>query len=148
MVKVSAKSRYALASATRMAQLRGDRESVTLIRLAEELRISKIYLEQIFALLKRGGVVTAVKGARGGYRLARSPERITSLEILRAMETDFFASPGVTVAESAPDIERALIQLVFARLDEAVGQALADLTLADLALEAEKSRGENYMYYL
>ena len=147
-MKLSAKTRYALASVTRMAQNWGDRECVTLVSLAEELRISKIYLEQIFALLKRGGLVNAVKGARGGYRLARPPELITALEIMRALETALFAGNEATVADSAPDIELALSRRIFTRLDEAVSRTLADLTLAALVLEAEKSRGENYMYYL
>jgi Rrf2 family protein len=147
-VNISAKTRYALAATIRMAQLPGDKECVTLIRLAEDLKISKIYLEQIFSLLKRGGVVNAVKGARGGYLLTSPPAQINILDIMRSIESSLFSDNEATVPESAPDIEQAIKSRIFDQLDLAVTQALTDLTLADLATEAEKCRGENYMYYL
>ena len=52
-MRVSAKSRYALAALTTMAMQENSRECVTVISISERLGISKIYLEQVFSLLKR-----------------------------------------------------------------------------------------------
>ena len=56
-MRISAKGRYALASVIHMAQQHHSGESVTLISISERLGISKIYLEQVFSLLKRGELV-------------------------------------------------------------------------------------------
>lgn len=147
-MNISAKTRYALAATIRIAQLHGNKKCVTLIRLAEDLKISKIYLEQIFSLLKRGGVVNAIKGARGGYLLTNPPAQINILDIMRSIESSLFSDNEATVPESAPDIEQAIKSRIFDQLDLAVNNVLTNLTLADLTTEAEKCRGENYMYYL
>ncbi len=146
-MKLSAKIRYALAATTRMAQLGAEQESVTVISLAKDLDISKIYLEQIFSSLKRAGIVLSIKGARGGYLLARAPQEISIFDVMRAIETSLFAENPETVANKAPEIDAALHAVVFARLDEAITNALKNISLATLVAEAE-SHGDNYMYYL
>ena len=78
-MKISAKARYGLATMIKLAQLYSREENITVLRLAETLHISKIYLEQVFALLKRAQLVVSTKGAQGGYQLARAPETITVL---------------------------------------------------------------------
>ena len=57
-MRISAKGRYALASVVHMAQQQHSGESITLVSISERLGISKIYLEQVFSLLKRGELVT------------------------------------------------------------------------------------------
>ena len=86
-MRISAKGRYALAAAISMAQQHGTGEYITVISISEKLGISKIYLEQVFSLLKRAGLVTSVKGAQGGYQLSRMPGQITALDLLMAVET-------------------------------------------------------------
>ena len=68
-MRISAKGRYALAAAISMARQYGTGEHITAISISEKLGISKIYLEQVFSLLKRAGLVNTVKGAQGGYAL-------------------------------------------------------------------------------
>ncbi|MFV0412017.1 MAG: RrF2 family transcriptional regulator, partial [Oscillospiraceae bacterium] len=65
-MKVSTKGRYALAAVTHMAQQHSTGEYITVLSIAERLGLSKIYLEQVFSLLKRGGIVNSTKGAQGG----------------------------------------------------------------------------------
>jgi Rrf2 family protein len=85
-MRISAKSRYALAAVIHMARLWGTGEPVTVPSIAEKLGLSKIYLEQSFALLRRGGLVGASKGAQGGYLLAPAAEEITVFDVLSASE--------------------------------------------------------------
>jgi len=54
--------------------------------VAEAQRISQHYLEQIASALRRAGFIKSVRGAKGGYRLARPPEEITALEVVEALE--------------------------------------------------------------
>ena len=148
-MRMSAKGRYALASVIHMAQQQHSGESITLISISERLGISKIYLEQVFSLLKRGELVTSVKGAQGGYLLSAAPGQITVLDVLTAVETGLFDKTEDTVAEKAPEIEFAMRECAFQALDDAVSASLSQVTLEDLVLASEKHKGENAaMYYI
>ena len=147
-MRISAKGRYALASVVHMAQQRNG-ESITLVSISERLGISKIYLEQVFSLLKRGELVTSVKGAQGGYLLSAVPGQISVLDVLAAVETGLFDKTEDTVAEKAPEIEFAMRQRAFQALDDAVSASLSHVTLEDLVLASEKYKGDDAaMYYI
>ena len=147
-MRISAKGRYALASVVHMAQQRNG-ESITLVSISERLGISKIYLEQVFSLLKRGELVTSVKGAQGGYLLSASPGQISVLDVLTAVETGLFDKTEDTVAEKAPEIEFAMRERAFQALDDAVSASLSQVTLEDLVLASEKHKGDDAaMYYI
>jgi rrf2 family protein (putative transcriptional regulator) len=147
-MRISAKGRYALASVVHMAQQRNG-ESITLVSISERLGISKIYLEQVFSLLKRGELVTSVKGAQGGYLLSAAPGQISVLDVLTAVETGLFDKTEDTVAEKAPEIEFAMRERAFQALDDAVSASLSQVTLEDLVLASEKHKGEDAaMYYI
>lgn len=153
-MKISAKGRYALAALTYMARTQpggsaSGCEAVTVIKISERLGISKIYLEQTFSLLKRAGLVSAVKGSQGGYFLAHSPEEITALHILSAIENAMFEDAEKTVADNAPDIDASLQEAVFSPLDNAIRQSLDSVTLAGLVAHAEEHRQNNgYMFFI
>lgn len=68
-----------------MAQQGEDLSSIASI--AKRQNISEGYLEQIMAKLKKAGIVNGVRGAKGGYVLAKKPEDLTCGEILRALES-------------------------------------------------------------
>lgn len=146
-MKLSAKSRYALASVTKMAMAYDSKETMTILEIATDLNISKIYLERVFSQLKQGNVVAAIKGAQGGYFLTKSPDQITIYNVLSSVEPALFEDNEKTVDEIAPKIEQALQQQVYVRLDEALKASLSTVTLADLAEDAQKD-DDNYMYYL
>ena len=149
-MRISAKGRYALAAVVSMAQQHPQNDgSITLISISERLGISKIYLEQVFALLKRGELVTSDKGAQGGYQLARPPRLISALEVLYAVETTLFDKTEDTVAERAPEIEFAMRESAFRVLDDAVAASLSQISLEDLVLASEKHKGDDAaMYYI
>ncbi len=149
-MRISAKGRYALAAVVSMAQQHPQNDgSITLISISERLGISKIYLEQVFALLKRGELVTSVKGAQGGYQLARPPRLISALEVLYAVETTLFDKTEDTVAERSPEIETTLRADVFDALDLAVAEALKQVTIEQLVLSAERRKSANAgMFYI
>jgi Rrf2 family protein len=148
-MRISAKGRYALAATISMAESYGGGAYITVISISERLGISKIYLEQVFSLLKRGGIVHSIKGAQGGYQLSRAPGQITALQVLRAIEISLFEPAEETVKNKAPAIETAMRLNAFAALDAAVTEALERITLEDLVAAAVKHKGEQgLMYYI
>jgi len=148
-MRISAKGRYALSAMISIAQTSGNGAYVTVISISEKLGISKIYLEQVFSLLKRGGLVSSVKGAQGGYQLTRMPRQISVLDILSAVELSLFESAEETVAQRAPEIEAALRICAYEPLDRAIRGALAQTTLYDLVSEAEKHKADQaHMFYI
>ena len=148
-MKISVKGRYALAATISMAEKYDLGEAMTVISISERLGISKIYLEQVFSLLKRGNIVNSTKGSQGGYQLVRMPRQITALDVLSAVELSLFEPAESTVAKKAPEIETAMRLSAFDKLDQAVKAALGQVTIADLLAEAEKNRTEHeLMFYI
>jgi len=146
-MRISAKGRYALAAVICMAQQYISGENITVISISEKLGISKIYLEQVFSLLKKAEIVSSSKGAQGGYQLTRMPGQITVLDVLRAVEVSLFEQTQTTVSDNAPDIEEALKLSVFEVLDKNIGKTLSSITIGDLVSEAEKHKSENAMMF-
>ena len=147
-MRVSVKGRYALAATTNIAEQYDKNEYITLISISDKLGISKIYLEQVFSLLKRGGIVTSVKGSQGGYQLARSPGQITIYEILASVETSLIESTEETIPKTAPEIEAAMKSIIFDALDHSIRTSLQKVTLEDLVAEAEKQKDQGLMFYI
>ena len=148
-MRISAKGRYALAALIYMAQREQNGEYITILSISEGLGISKIYLEQVFSLLKKAGLVFSAKGAQGGYQLARPSKAITVLDILSAVEVSLFEPAQETVAEKNPAIEKALRLSAFEVVDQSLRQALRGITLADLVRAAEKYKEEQaIMFYI
>ncbi len=88
-MKLSTKGRYAMVALADLALRERAAKDAGLTSLAEIARredISLAYLEQLFVKLRRAGLVEAVRGPGGGYRLARSPETIRVSEVLQAVE--------------------------------------------------------------
>ncbi|MFA9380684.1 MAG: Rrf2 family transcriptional regulator [Acetanaerobacterium sp.] len=148
-MRISSRGRYGLAAMITMAQNPDINEAMTVISISEKLGISKIYLEQVFSLLKRAGLVTAIKGAQGGYRLSRAPLSILALDVLQALEQALFEGTDVSVCKNAGDIEYAMQEYVFSPIDSAVRDSLTKVTLEELATQAQKHRQNGgYMFYI
>lgn len=148
-MRISARGRYALAAVTILAEQYDSGKYIPVVSISDRLGISKIYLEQVFSLLRRGGVVNSIKGAQGGYQLTKEPEQMTALDVLSAVELPLFESAEQTVKERAPEIESALKQTVFDVLDEAVSNVLGNIPLSDLLIGVEKNRAaQQLMFYI
>lgn len=131
---ISTKGRYALRVMTNLA--RRSREYVPLKQIAEEEQISQKYLEAIMTTLSKAGMVDAVHGKGGGYRLNRSPEQYTVGSILKLTETGLSSVACNVEGDGACDrsaqcVSRSLWQ----RLDRLIDDFLESTTLADLLAE-------------
>ncbi len=148
-MRISSKGRYGLAAMISMAQNYASNECITIVSISEKLGISKIYLEQVFSLLKRAELVIAAKGAQGGYKLSRNPQTIHAYEILKALEQSLFEKTEESVAKRANDIEQAMQKTVFSVVDDSIAEALEKVTLDDLVNEVEKHKqSDGFMFYI
>jgi Rrf2 family iron-sulfur cluster assembly transcriptional regulator len=84
-MQLSTKGRYAVVAMVELAG-HGPASSMPLSSIAERQQISTAYLEQLFMRLRRAGLVKAVRGPKGGYRLARDPSGISIAEIMEAAD--------------------------------------------------------------
>ena len=148
-MKISAKGRYGLAAMTYLARNYASGSPVKIVSISEKLGISKIYLEQVFSLLKRARLVTSIKGSQGGYQLSRAPREITPYDILSSIELSLMEETAPAAQEKMPELDRALAACGFTPLDEAIQKTLSSVSLDDIltAIDKEKST-ESLMYFI
>lgn len=139
-MKLSTRGRYGLRAMLDIAINQGD-GPITLHSISERQGISVGYLEQLMVPLKKEGLIRSVRGAQGGYLLARGPDKITVGDIIRALEGPI--APVACVSEDYPEecdrAEGCVTRLVWTKVRDSIAQVLDSLTLADLIEEANKS---------
>lgn len=84
-MKLSTKGRYAMVALADIA-MQPEGDLVTLAEVSKRQNISLPYLEQLFVKLRRGGLVSSVRGPGGGYKLARPASEIRVIEVLAAVD--------------------------------------------------------------
>ena len=90
MIGISTKTVYAVAALYELGM--AESESVLKIKeIAQRADVPQSFLEQILLELKKQGVLTSIKGAHGGYKLAKELKDITLKEIVEILETDAFS---------------------------------------------------------
>lgn len=148
-MKISTKGRYGLRALLDLAVHQGEGQ-VSLASIADRQNISQNYLEQVFGVMRRAGLVQSVKGFQGGYMLANKPENITVDMIVTALEGEFQIVDSAIFKESQEDsIRLAVKELVWDRIQERVLQYTNNTTLQDLFKEYEKRNASNSnMYYI
>lgn len=145
-MKISAKGRYGLASMAYLARTYGSGAPVTIISISEDLGISKIYLEQVFSLLKRAHLVKSLKGSQGGYQLSRRPAEITAYDVLSAIELGLMEETA-GAADRQPALDSALRTKVYTPLDEAIRTSLTSVNLEDILAGIDEENNA-YMYFI
>jgi Rrf2 family cysteine metabolism transcriptional repressor len=114
---------------------------ISLKSIAKEHDLSEHYLEQLIAPLRNAMLVKSVRGAYGGYMLAKEASEITAGDIIRVLEGPI--SP-VEVMENEEPAKRDL----WIKIRDAVKEVLDSTTLEDLANYEDKGDQEYYMFYI
>ncbi len=145
-MKFSKKSRYGLRALICLA-LSGENERVALSTIAEKGGISLQYLEQVFAALRRAGIIRSVKGAQGGYILNDNPSKITVSRIIEALDGTYSVENEVndTTHDAASE---AIQKLVIDKVNEQTRLLLESVTLADLVEDCKNRSVQEYMYFI
>ncbi len=149
-MRLSTKGRYGVRAMFDLA-MHSQEGTITLKSVAQRENISEKYLEHLFANLKKAGLIHSVRGAQGGYRLARSPEEITLGDIIRVLEGPVSPTECVAGGIEAEKCERAqhcVMHLVWNNIREQINQVLDNYTLADICEEQRKLQNGGYMFYI
>lgn len=131
-MRLSTRSEYGLRAMVALAQKTGPMP-VPLRVLAQDEGISEQYLEQIFVELRRAGLVQSVRGAKGGYRLARPAQDIAVGDMLRVLEGGLAPMDclGETPEYNCAKIPHCMTRKVWERLMSSIEGALDGMSLAD-----------------
>src|SRR5436305_13941955 len=130
MISITSKSPYALRALAELGRTGGD-APVPIAELARRRDIPVQFLEQLFAVLRRGGILRSQRGVKGGYSFARPPEEITVLELVEMLDGPVGQGSGGPFAEAA----------------EAARTVLAGYTVSAVA-EAEAAATRAPMYHI
>ncbi len=124
-------------------------DSVSVSQISETLGMSKLYLDQIFLQLRRGGgMLRPVKGAPGRYTLSKTPNLITVYDILSMFESSIFEDTEETVADEYPEIELVMQNRVFTPVNELLADFFEKITLEDLVRDMEYQKESENMFYI
>jgi Rrf2 family transcriptional regulator, cysteine metabolism repressor len=85
VISITSKSPYAIAALAELGRS-GGAEPVPIAELARRRDAPVQFLEQLFAVLRRAGIVSSQRGVKGGYRFARDPSTITVLEVVELLD--------------------------------------------------------------
>ena len=129
-MKLSNKCRYGLRALVDLST-RTSQEYVVLATLASDNNISQQYLEQVFAALRRAGIVLGVKGAQGGYKLNRPASEIKVSDILIALDGEYKIEPESAQTSGLP-ASMAIQSLVIDQINQHLDEVLKNVTLEDL----------------
>ncbi|NJK38123.1 MAG: Rrf2 family transcriptional regulator [Oscillatoriales cyanobacterium RM1_1_9] len=144
-MELSCKSQYALLALLELATRFNSGELTQIRQIAAHHDIPDRYLEQLLAILKRGGLVSSQRGSKGGYRLAKEPQQITLLNIIDCLEGSHSAQPSVLCCLTP---ENSIIQEVWQEAHQVANSILQKYTLKDLCEKLEVKRQVNLMYYI
>jgi Rrf2 family iron-sulfur cluster assembly transcriptional regulator len=132
-MRLSTKGRYAVMAMADLARRQsGPGRAVALAEIAERQEISLSYLEQLFARLRRKGLVVSARGPGGGYRLAREAAETNIAEIVRAVDEPLRATRCGHGRGCMMKGERCLTHDLWEDLGHRIEDYLASVTLADV----------------
>ena len=134
-MRLTTKGRYAVTSILDLA-LHQDAGPIPLAGISERQDISLSYLEQLFAQLRRRGLVQSVRGPGGGYNLGKPADSISVAEVIEAVNetTDATRCHGAGDCQSG---ETCLTHHLWMDLSDQIRDFLGEITLADLVLRQE-----------
>jgi Rrf2 family transcriptional regulator, cysteine metabolism repressor len=130
MISITSKSPYAVLALAELGRSPGP-DPVPIGELARRREVPVQFLEQLFAVLRRAGIISSQRGVKGGYRFAREPSAITILEVVELLD-------GPLGRDA---------QGVFAEASEAARKVLAGTTIADV-IERERLDAGAAMYHI
>ncbi len=129
-MKLTTRGRYAVTAMLDLA-IHGDDRPVSLADISGRQEISLSYLEQLFAKLRRGALVTSVRGPGGGYRLARARPQIFVAEIIDAVDESVDAT-NCSGKGNCHHGEVCLTHHLWQDLSEQIHGFLSQISLAEL----------------
>ncbi len=144
-MNITTKSKYAVRALVELARRNSD-VPVPLMVLAEARGIPSQFLEQLFAALRRAGILQSFRGVYGGFSFNRPPDQVTVLDIVEILDGPI--EPALCTSEDACD-KRAICSVgdVWVQAKLSVEEVLSGVTIQELALRESSLDGAS-MYYI
>jgi Rrf2 family protein len=139
LITISSKSRYAVQALSELARQGGlpGGQPVPIAELARRREIPLQFLEQLFATLRRAGLLKSQRGVKGGYLFVRDPSEVTVLEIVQLLDGQFDAE-----AAAAGGMNE-----VWSAAVAALRAVLSETTIAEVLQQETKAAGAQ-MYHI
>jgi Rrf2 family protein len=137
LITVSERSRAAVSALTELAR-RAESAPVPILEIAEGRHIPLHVLEQLFAALRRAGILKSQRGVKGGYSFQRVPREITVLDVVTCVD-----GPLRPVADASPDAGGEL----WADMQTRLADLLEAVTIADM-VEREARHSGALMFHI
>ena len=138
-LKISAKARYALRALIDVASHAESDSPRTGAAIAKEQHLSEKFLSRIVIPLRRNGLLCSVRGNIGGFRLAKSPDDITLLEIIETMQGPLAILDCLQPRHDCPKRKNCLARRVWADVNSAFANTLESVTLAHILARDPKA---------
>jgi Rrf2 family transcriptional regulator, cysteine metabolism repressor len=140
LITITSKSRYAVRALTELARLGAlpGGQPVPIAELARRRGIPLQFLEQLFATLRRAGMLQSQRGVKGGYTFVKDPSELTVLEIVQLLDGAFDDQRG-TDSEATHE--------VWVRAVTSLRDVLSTTTIADVVQRESEAAGAQ-MYYI
>lgn len=149
-MKLSTKGRYGLKAMLDLA-VHNSEGQVVLKSIAERQGLSENYLEQLFAVLKKAGLVKSIRGSQGGYTLGTSADNITVGDILRALEGSLAPVDCVMEngASSCSRYDCCVTRGIWEKIRDSINSVIDSTTLENLVEDYRKSiKKDDYMFFI
>ncbi len=131
-MRVSTRARYGVNAVYELAKNYGD-DTIAIKTISERQDIPVQYLEQLIVKLRKAGIVESVRGAKGGYKLAKAPEDISAWDVISCLEGDFapvhckqFKASGCEKTESCAG------KIIWEKVNLAIKREVENITFKDL----------------
>jgi Rrf2 family protein len=141
-MRVSAKTEYACIAMLELAAQFGSSEPVRIRRIAERHDVPPRFLVQILLQLKGAGLVISVRGAGGGYHLARPPQDITLGQVMDVIDGGDDSMPNCSASPDSPAVK--VLMQAWREVSLVQRKMLGETTLAQLLERAKVQDGQMY----
>jgi len=142
-MKLSTRTRYGIRAILELAESYGQ-GPLQLKIIAQHQDISVKYLEQIIAILKSGGFVKSIRGAKGGYILAKAPNQIKLGDVFDCLEGRVTTVECIENEDYCARVADCVARQLWVRVQEAIDSVLQSITLQDLLDSAKDKRALDY----
>jgi Rrf2 family protein len=147
-MKISTKIRYGARAMVELASHYGE-GPIELKEIAKKENISLKYLEQVINPLRADGLVKAIRGAKGGYSLAKPPSEICLYDVIETLEGPLNLLECLGDAKACQRISSCVTREVWKEVSDAISRILYSVTLEDMVnRKREKEKNNSPMYQI
>ncbi len=144
LLELSAKVEYALLALIELASNTDTNHPLTITEITNRHPIPDRYLEQIFTLLRRGGIIQSQRGAKGGYTLVKDPWQVTVLDVVSLID----GNRRERETSSQKTVEQDLVHEIWQQANTTFQTTLRQYTLQDLCQKRDLRKQVSHMYYI